>query len=100
MWHLTDLKMKIKPVVQSLYDFDSSMAPSSISGNATRAQALLNNVAFIYRVRSIVFPFIAYRPSYAHRNSMLAEVLSIRTDIPAYKKPSMPFGSRTKTTMA
>jgi hypothetical protein len=60
MWYLTDLKMKIKSVVQSSYDFNPSMAPDSISGNVTRAQKLLTNMAFIYRVRCMASPFIAH----------------------------------------
>lgn len=99
MWHLTDLKMKIKPVVQSSYNFDQSMAPDSIRGNATRARTLLTKVAFIYQVRFIISPFMARRFPYAYRNSMAAEVLNIHIDIPVSKKPSIPFGLRTKMTM-
>ena len=36
--------------VETLYGFDSSHAADSISRNATLAQALLSDMAFIYRV--------------------------------------------------
>jgi Domain of unknown function (DUF6532) len=51
---LTDMKAKITHLVESLYGFDTSRAPNSISHNARRAQALLANMAFVSRVRSIV----------------------------------------------
>ena len=51
---LTDLKTKTKSAVESSYEFDSSRAPQSISRNASRAQALLADTTFIYRVYLIV----------------------------------------------
>jgi hypothetical protein len=45
------MKMKIMHAVESLYGFDTSRAPDIISHNARLAQALLTNMAFIYRVR-------------------------------------------------
>ena len=48
---LTDMKRGIMYHVESLYGFDSSRAPSSISRNTRHARALLTNMAFIYRVR-------------------------------------------------
>ena len=48
---LAEMKAKIKPAVDSLYEFDTSQAPNSVSRNASRAQALLAKTTFIYRVR-------------------------------------------------
>ena len=50
MKHLSDIKLKIKQVVEASYEFDTSRAPDSIGRNASRAQALLSNFTFIYRV--------------------------------------------------
>ncbi len=47
---LNDMKSKIKPAVESSYEFDTSQAPQSISRNASRAQALLAETTFIYQV--------------------------------------------------
>jgi len=49
-----DMKTKIKSAVESLYEFDTSQAPKSISRNARHAQALLADTTFIYRVNLIV----------------------------------------------
>ncbi|KAI0274559.1 hypothetical protein BGY98DRAFT_992554 [Russula aff. rugulosa BPL654] len=49
MKFLRYMKMKIKSVVESSYEFDTSRAPDSISRNTVRAQALLANTTFIYR---------------------------------------------------
>ena len=48
---LINMKMKVMHAVESLYGFDTSRAPDIISHNAGLAQALLSNMAFIYRVR-------------------------------------------------
>jgi hypothetical protein len=58
MRFLTNIKMKIKQVVEFWYGFDSSRAPESISHNASRAQALLAQMTFVYRVRPISSPFV------------------------------------------
>jgi len=50
---LINMKMKIMHAVQSLYGFDTSRAPDSISHNTRLAHALLTDVTFIYRVRPI-----------------------------------------------
>ena len=55
---LIDIKMKIKQVVEFWYGFDSSQASDSISRNASRAQALLANMTFVYRVCPIASPFV------------------------------------------
>jgi hypothetical protein len=47
------MKKKISRPVESLYGFDTSRAPESISKNAELAQALLTDMTFIYRVRPI-----------------------------------------------
>jgi hypothetical protein len=51
---LKDMKTKTKSAVESSYEFDTSQAPQSISRNASRAQALLAETTFIYRVYLIV----------------------------------------------
>jgi hypothetical protein len=51
---LNDMKMKTKSAVDSSYEFDTSQAPRSISRNASRAQELLAEATFIYRVYFIV----------------------------------------------
>ena len=56
---LKDIKKKAKPAVESLYEFDTSQAPQSISHNAGRAQALLAETTFIYQVHLVVSPFAA-----------------------------------------
>jgi hypothetical protein len=56
---ITDIKSRIEHTVESLYEFDTSQAPNSISRNATRAQALLTKMTFVYRVRLIASPFVA-----------------------------------------
>jgi hypothetical protein len=56
MRFVTDIKMKIKHVVESSYEFDTSQAPNS---NASRAQALLTYMNFVYRVRLIASLFAA-----------------------------------------
>lgn len=50
---LINMKMKIMHAVQSLYGFDTSRAPDSISHNTRLAHALLTDVTFIYRVRLV-----------------------------------------------
>jgi hypothetical protein len=47
------MKMKIMHAVQTLYGFDTSRAPKSISHNTRLAHALLTNMTFIYSVRLI-----------------------------------------------
>ncbi|KAH9000911.1 hypothetical protein EDB86DRAFT_2903919 [Lactarius hatsudake] len=44
-----DTKTKIMHVVEAQYGFDTSHAPDSISRNAALVQALLSDMAFIYR---------------------------------------------------
>jgi hypothetical protein len=58
MRHLTDIKLRIKQVVEFLYGFDTSRAPESISRNAILAQALLANMTFVYGVCPIASPFV------------------------------------------
>lgn len=47
------MKTKITHPVESLYGFNTSRAPESISKNAELAQGLLTDMTFIYRVRPI-----------------------------------------------
>ncbi|KAH9965687.1 hypothetical protein BGW80DRAFT_1343800, partial [Lactifluus volemus] len=46
---ITDIKMKIMHSIESYYGFDTSLAPHSISFNASRAYILLTDMTFIYR---------------------------------------------------
>jgi hypothetical protein len=59
MMFLAYMKTKIKYAVESSYEFDTSQAPNSISHNASRAQALLVKMTFIYQVGRIASPFAA-----------------------------------------
>ena len=54
---LNDMKTKIKADVQFSYEFGTSLAPESISRNASRAQALLVGRTSIYQV----YFFVLYR---------------------------------------
>ena len=75
------MKMKIKSVVESSYEFDTSRAPDSISRNASRAQALLANTTFFYRVR-LTAPHLqpTEHRHMAHRISTLAGTHVIHID--------------------
>jgi hypothetical protein len=57
MMFLAEMKTKVKAAVESSYEFDTSQAPDSINHNASRAQALLTKMSFIYKVCLIAFPF-------------------------------------------
>ena len=59
MRFLTDIKTKIKHVVQYSFEFNTSKASDSISHNASLAQALLAKTSFIFRVRLIASPSAA-----------------------------------------
>ena len=48
-----EMKKRIIPAIEFLFGFDTSRAPDRVSHNAELAQALLTNMAFIYRVRPI-----------------------------------------------
>ena len=70
MEFLSDIKMKIMPVVESSYEFDTSRAPESISRNATYAQALLTKMTFIYRVcLTAIYLRLAEHCHVGYRNS-------------------------------
>jgi hypothetical protein len=56
MSFFTDIKKKIMYTVQSSYGFDTCRSSDSIGRNARRAQALLSDITFIYRVRLITSP--------------------------------------------
>ena len=51
---LNDMKTKARSAVESSYEFETSQALRSISRNASRAQALLAETTFIYRVYLII----------------------------------------------
>jgi hypothetical protein len=53
----TETKKRVMHIVEAQYGFDTSHAPDSISRNATLSQALLSNMAFIYRVCPSSSPF-------------------------------------------
>ena len=59
MSFIADIKLKIMQAVETSYEFNTSQAPESIGRNATRAQKLLTNMTFIYRVRLIASMFSA-----------------------------------------
>ena len=48
---LTKIRMKIRPVVENLYDFDPNETAGNLRYNAARARQLLVKTAFTYRVR-------------------------------------------------
>jgi hypothetical protein len=80
---LTDMKTKIKHAVDSLYGFDTSRAPESISRNVRRAQALLAKTTFIYRVRLLIASHLHPADRHmVHRISTLASAHVIRIDTP------------------
>jgi hypothetical protein len=54
---LSDMKTGMEHTVRSLYGFNTSRAPDSISHNASHAQALLTSMSFIYRVCHIALSF-------------------------------------------
>ncbi|KAN0137443.1 hypothetical protein V8E53_004888 [Lactarius tabidus] len=51
----TETKKRVMHIVEAQYGFDTSHAPDSISRNATLSQALLSNMAFIYRVINLTW---------------------------------------------
>ena len=51
--------MKIMHAVETSYEFDTSQAPENIGRNASRAQALLSKMRFVYRVRLFSPQFMA-----------------------------------------
>ncbi|KAH9984984.1 hypothetical protein BJV77DRAFT_1071665 [Russula vinacea] len=69
---LIDIKMKIKQVVEFWYGFDSSRASDSISRNASRAQALLANMTFVYRDN-----LGSGRLRYPYRHPIIQKVINI-----------------------
>jgi hypothetical protein len=80
---LNDMKTKIKSAVESSYGFDTSRAPDSISRNASRAQALLPNATFIYRVCLIASRLQPTEHRHmVHRISTLAGSRTIHIDTP------------------
>jgi hypothetical protein len=57
---LADMKTKITHPVESLYGFNTSPVPESISKNAELAQALLIDMSFIYLVRPVASSLAAH----------------------------------------
>jgi hypothetical protein len=57
---LSDIKMNIKHIVESSYGFDTSQDGDIIGRNASRAQALLAKMTFVYLVRLIASLFVTY----------------------------------------
>ncbi|KAF8506732.1 hypothetical protein F5888DRAFT_1644837 [Russula emetica] len=72
MTFLTDMKTKIKHVVEFSYEFDTSKAPSIIGRNASRAQALLAKMTFIYGE----FNF-GESPRYPYRHPIIQKVINV-----------------------
>ena len=95
----TQTKKRVMHIVEVLYEFDTSHAPDSISRNATLSQALLSDMAFIYRVCPSLSPFLSpftnYRPS--RRNLTLMEPITTHTDILHSKRLSTSRGFETRT---
>ena len=91
----TQTKKRVMHIVEAQYEFDTSHAPDSISRNATLSQALLTNMAFIYRVCPSLSPFTNHRPS--RRNLTLTEPTITHTDIPPSKRLSTSHGFETRT---
>ena len=78
---LNDMKTKAKSAVESLYNFDTSQAPQSISHNTRRAQALLAKTSFIYQVNLIVSHlWLTERRHMNYRSSILANPHVIHID--------------------
>jgi len=69
---LINMKMKIMHAVESLYGFDTSRAPDIISHNARLAQALLTNMAFIYRE-----PNVGGIPHHPYRHPIIQKAINI-----------------------
>lgn len=69
---LADMKMTVKHLVESLYGFDTSRAPDSISRNAGLAQALLTNMAFIYRE-----PNFGATPHHPYRHPIIQKAINM-----------------------
>jgi hypothetical protein len=59
MGFIADIKKNIWHAVETLYEFNTSRDPRSISHNATRAHALLDNMTFVYGVRLNASPYAA-----------------------------------------
>jgi hypothetical protein len=80
---LTDMKTKVKHAVDFAYEFRTCQAPDSIGRNASRAQALLTQTAFIYRVR-LVASYLqpAEHPNIVCRNSISWNAHVIHIGIP------------------
>src|SRR6266853_2414626 len=88
---LTDVRMKVRQAVETLYGFDAD----NMNNNAARARQLLSNNAFIHRVRPIILSFAVHQFLYAHRNPILAKNFNIPIQIPSSKRQSISYGSRT-----
>ena len=93
---LTDMKTKIKFAVDFAYEFDTSVAPDSISRNVTRAQALLAKTTFIYQVRLIAITICCgLRTVSVNRTSTQGSIHDIHIDIPLSNRSSTSYGSIT-----
>ncbi|KAI9450996.1 hypothetical protein BJY52DRAFT_1175373 [Lactarius psammicola] len=65
-------KTRIVHVVETLYGFDTSHAPEIVSRNATLSQALLSDMAFIYRE-----PNPGGSPHHPYRHPALQKAINI-----------------------
>ncbi|KAH9954064.1 hypothetical protein BC827DRAFT_80429 [Russula dissimulans] len=72
MRHITNIKANIMHHVESLYGFDTSQAPDSISRNSRDAQALLTNVGFIYND-----PNFGGTPHHPYRHPIIQKAINI-----------------------
>ncbi|KAI0285686.1 hypothetical protein BC826DRAFT_960019 [Russula brevipes] len=68
---LSDMNTGMKHTVESLYGFDTSRAPDSISHNASHAQALLTSMSFIYRE-----PNFGGKPCHPYRHPIIQRAIN------------------------
>jgi len=67
-----EIKATIRHDIKTLYGFDTSLAPDIIGRNATRAQALLTEMAFIYHE-----PNFGRTPRHPYRHPIIQTVVNI-----------------------
>ncbi|KAI0294516.1 hypothetical protein BC826DRAFT_1137173 [Russula brevipes] len=68
---LSDMKTGMEHAVESLYGFNTSRAPDSISRNARDAQALLTSMSFVYRE-----PNFGGNPRHPYRHPIIQKAIN------------------------
>ena len=82
---VTDIKNKVEHAVETSYEFDTSRAPDKIRRNIGRAQALLSEMTFVYRVRLTRHHLQPTEHRHVgYRDSTLAHFINI--DIPLFRR--------------